>query len=98
MESDVLWYGLPMPNSFTRSIDASLPDVLGLTRLVRGGGGLDVSGPKDGRRALLTLEGFRASLSGRGPGADGVRIGAYTGSFRRGKVPVRLSAVGGSGA
>lgn len=83
-----------MPNSattLTEPLDDALPEVFDLARLVRGGGGLEVSllgllipapimgiGSSEGRR-----------LSGRGPGADGVRIGGSTGSFGLGNVPER---------
>jgi hypothetical protein len=53
--------------------------------------------PKDGLRSLLLFDG-RLNLSGRGPGADGVRNGASIGSLGLGKVPDRLFAPKGAGS
>ena len=102
-----VWYGLPMPNSAARLMDGvvlpSLPAVLGRTRLTRGGGGREVSGPIEGRLDLspvnggirlgMSFDGLR-SLSGRGPGADGVRSGASTAAACLGKVPARFKGSG----
>lgn len=73
------------------------------TRLVRGGGGLDVSGPMpaDGLRDLSAVRGTwpitslaafdgRRVLSGLGPGADGVRAGASVISLGLGNVSARF--------
>ncbi len=75
--------------------------------LVLGGGGRDVSGPMDGLLDLGVrggipsagdaVDGLR-SLSGRGPGADGVRSGASAASLCLGKVPARLMPPNGSGS
>ena len=98
MDSEGEWYGFPMPNSSARLMAGLLlPEVPGRIRLFRGGGGRDMSGPipADGRLNLspfilaISLEGLR-SLSGLGPGAEGVRIGASNGAFGRGNVSDRL--------
>ena len=103
---DGVWYGFPMPNSAAKLMEGvalpSLPAVLGLTRLTRGGGGREVSGPIDGRLDLSLVVGIRLgisfdglrSLSGLGPGADGVRSGASTAAACLGKVPARFSGSG----
>src|SRR3569833_1909924 len=95
-----------MPNSAARLMDgASLPEVRGRTTLVLGGGGRVVSGPIDGRRdrgvrggsMLGSSDGLR-NLSGRGPGADGVRSGGSAASRSRGDVPARLRGPKGAGS
>ncbi len=112
MESDGVWYGLPIPNSAARLMDGvALPSrVRGRTRLILGGGGREVSGPMEGLRDLSPFMGVRdrtmsldaldglRSLSGRGPGADGVRNGISIVSLGLGNVPARLLAPKGGGS
>lgn len=82
-----------MPNSAARSTDPVFPAVLGRTMLLRGGGGLEVSGPIDG---LLEFSNalFCRSRSGRGPGADGVRNGGSLMKLGLGKVSERFIRLG----
>lgn len=80
---------MPTPNSDARLMEGTAglstwPAVPGRIRLVRGGGGREVSGSLLGLRNLSDVTGVRPAtsfdgfrnLSGRGPGADGVRAGA----------------------
>lgn len=101
-----MWYGLPTPNScatLTEPLEDELPDVLDRTRLVRGGGGLDVS--LLGLRIPLPVMGMGSAISfdgrrqlGRGPGADGVRAGVSIGSLGLGKVSDRCVIPNGFGS
>ncbi len=109
VDSEDEWYGLPTPNSAARLMAGtagapSLPTARGWTRLVRGGGGRDVStllGLLDRSapigRSYMSLEGFLAR-SGRGPGAEGVRDGVSAPPVSRGKVPARFPDLNGSGS
>lgn len=106
MESEAVWYGLPMPNSaatLTEPFEDELPDVLDRTRPVRGGGALGVSllgfripPPGTGTGSDGSFDGRRQL--GRGPGADGVRAGALIGSLGFGKVSDRCAMPKGFGS
>ena len=93
-----------MPNSattLTEPLEDELADVLDRTRLLRGGGALEVSLPGLHDPALVIGIGSavppdsRSHLSGRGPGADGVRAGVSMGSLGRGNVPERCATSNG---
>lgn len=95
-----------MPNSaatLTDPVDDELADVLDRTRLVRGGGGLEVS--LLGLRIPASVIGIGLAVSldgrrqlGRGPGADGVRAGVSIGSLGLGKVSERCAIPKGCGS